>query len=156
MKSFTFFSACIILFISVGSFSVRATVPPSGTVRPASIYDMSAKQIANRYGIKMSWKQKLLWPLQRHMLKRNDHGLTKEQRSAQTGGLIAGIAGVLGLVFLFIIPGLGLALACVGIIAGIVSLNNNPKPAFSKIGIIAGALAILFAIVALFAVIALL
>ena len=114
---------------------------------------LSPKDIQKQTGHRLNLIQKTeLKLLQKKIKKRVLSASADQQHKKDVVSTIALIAGVLGIVTLFLVPGVAFVLMLAAIITGIIGISNNPNPKSrtrALIGLIAGIAGILLTLLAL-------
>jgi hypothetical protein len=107
---------------------------------------MTPEQFGHRSGHKLSWKEKIVYKMLQKKVKKKTAkektGVSPKENS-NTLSLLSLIGGMIGLVFWFILPVLGLLMAAAGLAIGIYSLKKEGTNALNVLGIVFGGLAIL-------------
>ena len=114
---------------------------------------LSPKDIQKQTGHRLNLIQKTeLKLLQKKIKKRVLSASADQQHKKDVVSTIALIAGVLGIVTLFLVPGVAFVLMLAAIITGIIGISNNPNPKSrtrALIGLIAGIAGIILTLLAL-------
>ena len=140
-------------FAANNSFKIAPFNPHVDSLSITRILSLSPQEVKRLTGYKLNLIERLEWKILQKKLKKN-LGHPEVKKSKDTISTIALITGVLGLILLFIVPGVGFILLLIGIITGIIGLNNNDNPKSRRkalIGLIAGIVGVLLTLIALIA-----
>lgn len=137
------------LFLCRGFIYASTPTPP----KPVSvnIFHFTPHQLKKQFGVHLNLRQRMQWAIVRRKADAFTDELTPKQKNARKMGGIAAVAGGLGVIFLFIVPIVGVILGTLGLILGLISLKDNPNRGSSWAGIIGGSVVILILLVAIVA-----